>query len=138
MKTHTRWPRIGPGQHKMLQAIADTDAGLSTDDVTALGLFADLRQNARALDSLLAHGLLAYMVKLQVWRITRPGRDLLAHLKVPAAPYVGVIAPPRQVMFSEDHYMGEDLRPQQARPAGNNHTTIPSLIGGQRVLRRVG
>jgi hypothetical protein len=47
---------------------------------------------------------------------------------------VGEKVPPRRLAF-EGTYDGADLRPKQARPGGNTHTTIPSLISGQRVMR---
>jgi hypothetical protein len=133
---HTRWPRIGSGQRRLLLTIAKRKDGVSDSELQALGLFVDPRQTAKTLLSLLAHGLLCYEPKLHVWCITRHGNDLLDHLCAPPKPYQGVVTPPRTIRISDEHYMGEDLRPQQARPGGNTHTTIPSLIGGLRVLRR--
>lgn len=133
---HTRWPRIGSGQRRLLLTIAKRKDGVSDSELQALGLFVDPRQNNKTLQSLLAHGLLCYVPKLEVWCITRHGNDLLDHLCAPPKPYQGVVTPPRTIRNTAETYMGEDLRPQQARPGGNTHTTIPSLMGGQRVLRR--
>lgn len=133
--TKTSWPRIGPNQRRVLQAIAKTEAGMTTPDVAALGLFVDPRQHQKSLESLQEHGLLAYFVRLEVWRITQRGTALLANRRPQDGRYVGVIAQPRRMAINGT-YDGAELRPQQARPAGNNHFTIPSLIGGQRVMRR--
>jgi hypothetical protein len=53
----------------------------------------------------------------------------------PAPVVVGIAALPRRIPISKDSYLGVDLLPQQDRPGGNNHLTVPSRIGGQRVYR---
>jgi hypothetical protein len=131
-----KFPRLGPLQVQLLKTLGKYEHGMSTDDVAALRLFEDSRQHMRSLESMAASGLLKWRRQKRTWAVTPRGRAMLRMLdaRAPEPKYVGVKVPPRLLAF-EGTYDGAELRPQQARPGGNTHTTIPSLIGGQRVMR---
>jgi len=135
--TEAKFPRLGPLQVQLLKVLGKYEQGLSTEEVADLHIFEETRQHTRSLESMATSGLLKWRRQKRTWVVTARGRAMLRMLdaKAPEPKYVGTKAPPRRLAFGGT-YDGADLRPQQARPAGNNHFTIPSLIGGQRVLRR--
>jgi len=134
-----KFPRLGPLQVQLLKVLGKYEQGLSTQEGADLHMFEDTRQHTRSLKSMATNGLLKWCGQKRTWVVTARGRAMLKMLdaRAPEPKYVGAKVPARQIAFGGT-YDGAELRPQQARPAGNTHTTIPSLISGQRVLRRVG
>ncbi len=129
-------PRLGPAARRMLQLIADHPLGITTEALKAAKIYMEPWPMVRSLDGLAGQELVKLSKDGKLWLITAYGtRRLGAKPGEDIEPYVGVVVPPRQIRFS-GVYMGQELRPQQARPAGNVAATIPSLISGQRVLRR--
>jgi hypothetical protein len=137
IKPAVKFPRLGPVQARILRLLAKSKDGMSTDEVGGLGLFEDPRQHVSALASMGKSGLLTWRKVKKVWCATPHGRAMVKMMATsdPEPKYKGVITPPRCVTFTGT-YTGAELRPQQARPGGNTHTTIPSLFSGQRVMRR--
>lgn len=130
--------RVGPVAAELLQKIAEYPRGIGTTELKQSGVYRDNHNLVHSLDKLAIEGLIAISDTGKKWLITVDGLVKLSRIKPLATHTPPQVVPARLVTYSEDPYMGEELRPQQARPAGNNHTTIPSLIGGQCVLRRVG
>ena len=131
-----KFPRLGPLQVQLLKALSNFEHGMPTEDVAALRMFDDSRQHMRSLESMATSGLLKWRLQKRTWAVTPRGRAMLKMLdaRAPEPKYVGVKALPRRLAFGGT-YEGAELRPQHARPGGNQHTHIPSLISGQRVLR---
>jgi hypothetical protein len=131
-----KFPRLGPLQVQLLKVLGKYEQGMSTEDVADLRMFEDGRQHMRSLESMATGGVLKWRSQKKTWAVTPRGRAMLRMLdaRAPEPKYVGEKVPPRRLAFGGT-YDGADLRPQQARPGGNTHTTIPSLIGGQRVMR---
>ena len=135
-KPPIKFPRLGPLQVQLLKTLGKYEHGMSTEEVAALRLFEDGRQHMRSLESMATSGLLKWRRQKRTWAVTPRGRAMLRMLdaRAPEPKYVGVKVPPRRLALTGT-YDGAELRPQQARPGGNTHTTIPSLISGQRVMR---
>jgi hypothetical protein len=131
-----KFPRLGPLQVQLLKVLGKYEQGLSTQEVADLRMFEDGRQHMRSLESMATSGLLKWRVQKRIWSVTPRGRAMLRMLdaRAPEPKYVGEKVPPRRLALTGT-YDGADLRPQHARPGGNTHTTIPSLISGQRVMR---
>ena len=131
-----KFPRLGPLQVRLLETLGKYEHGMPTEDVADLRMFADSRQHMRSLESMATSGLVKWRSQKRTWTVTPRGRAMLKMLdaRAPEPKYVGVKVPPRRLAFGGT-YNGAEMRPQQARPGGNQHTQIPSLISGQRVLR---
>ena len=125
-------PRVGPAARRLLQLIADHPLGITTEALKAAKIYMEPWPMVRSLDGLAGQELVKLSKDGKLWLITTHGtRRLGATPGEDIEPYVGVVVPPRKISFA-GKYLGEELRPQQARPAGNVHTTIPSLMNGVR------
>lgn len=132
--------RLGPGAKLLLQHIAQQPQGITTLDCKQLGIFAQQPQCVIALDHMCEMGLIQLDDTARLWSVTADGLSRLAgRIKAPKTPPIEdakpMLVPPRRVEFKGD-YMGEELRPQTARPAGNLAAQLPSRISGMRVAAR--
>lgn len=129
-------PRVSPASKQLLQHIAQQPQGTSTLECKQLGIFADPARCVIALDHLCEMGLIRLDNTGRLWSVTADGLSRLAG-RITAVKSAHIedaqpmVVPPRRVEFT-GVYMGEELRPQTARPAGNTHTKIPSLMNGIR------
>jgi hypothetical protein len=131
-------PRLGPAARRLLQLIADHPLGITTEALKSAKIYMEPWPMVRSLDGLASQELVKLSNDGKRWLITTHGTRRLGAMPCEdIEPYVGVVVPPRQIRFA-GVYMGEELRPQQARPAGNVAATIPSLISGVRVMRTAG
>ena len=129
-------PRLGPNAKRMLQMIADRPKGISTEAIKREKIYLDPWLMARTLDSFAAKEFIALSDDGKRWCITPDGQARLNGEPEKTVDdcdddYKGAIVPPRRMQF-DGLYQGEELRPQQSRPGGNTHTTIPSLMNGVR------
>ena len=128
-------PRVGPAARRLLQLIADHPLGITTEALKAAKIYMEPWPMVRSLDGLASQELVKLSDDGKLWLITAYGTRRLGGMPGgDIEPYVGVVVPPRQISFG-GKYLGQELRPQQARPAGNVAATIPSLFSGQRVMR---
>ena len=126
--SHHPSKRLGHTQRLVLKLIERQPTGITSKELRDKTAAPD--SVSAATRSLFARG--AIHIADAGWRISPLGEQLLNSQTPPLPKPVGLVAGPR-TMHSASTYTGAELRPQQARPAGNAAIYLPSLINGVRV-----